>query len=346
MSSDIDNMVSKCETCLKYQRNNQHEPLKQHPVPERVWSKVGVDLFEFNGKNYILGVDYYSKYPVVRMLHGQTSTAVVQVMKSWFAEHGIPEYVMSDNGPCYSSREFKKFSESWEFTHVTSSPRYARSNGQIERTVQTVKGLMKKSSDPELALLEYRNTPIDGVGISPAQMMMSRRTTSILPVAPQLLKPEAVKDVSDELKSRQIKQKYYHDRYGKKELKQLMEGEAVRVRDGKQWEPVIVRQQVDSRSYMVESPDGKILRRNRHHLLHTGEKPFEIHHEVDVEEPVSAVPQPTSTPRKETRRSSIQPAQSPPPPASSAIKASKPAPPGVIITKSGRVSRPRQILDM
>lgn len=73
------------------------------------------------------------------------SRGVVTALKSRFARHGIADVVVSDNGPQYTSAEFRCFAESWEFEHTTSSPGHAQSNGQLERTVQTVKNLLKKA---------------------------------------------------------------------------------------------------------------------------------------------------------------------------------------------------------
>ena len=81
-------------------------------------------------------------------------------MKSIFARHGIPQQVWSDNGPQFSSNMFKKFSEDYNFTHTTSSPRYPASNGEAERAVRTVKEMLKKCDDPYLAMLIYRSTPL------------------------------------------------------------------------------------------------------------------------------------------------------------------------------------------
>ena len=77
-----------------------------------------------------------------------------------FATHGIPEIVVSDNGPQYTSDAFDKFSHVFGFYHVTSSPCYPQGNGEAERAVQTVKSLLNKTTNPYLALLEYRAMPL------------------------------------------------------------------------------------------------------------------------------------------------------------------------------------------
>lgn len=103
---------------------------------------VGVDLFELNKDHYLLLVDYLSRYPEVIKLSTTTSAAVVNMMKSIFAHHGIPEVVRSDNGPQFSAEEFAKFTNGFGFLHVTSSPQYPQSNRQVERMVQTVKKMI------------------------------------------------------------------------------------------------------------------------------------------------------------------------------------------------------------
>ena len=86
----------------------------------------------------------------------------------------------------FNSKEFTEFAKSWDFKIVTSSPTYPQSNGLVERNVQSIKRLLKKAHDEgkaeELALLEFRNTPITGLNESPAQLLMSRCLHSSLPI--------------------------------------------------------------------------------------------------------------------------------------------------------------------
>ena len=152
----IDEMISQCSTCQKHQRSNQREPLIPHQVPERPWATVAADIFYYKGRDYLSVVDYYSKYPEVARLTSKNSEAVILAMKEMFAHHGIPDRLIADNMP-FSSLKFKNFASEWEIEVVTSSPHYPKSNGLVERNVQTIKQPLKKADESKqdafLALL-------------------------------------------------------------------------------------------------------------------------------------------------------------------------------------------------
>ena len=101
-------------------------------------------------------------------------------LKSIFARHGIPEIVVTDNGPQYSSQTFTACADAHGFTHSTSSPRYPQSNGVSERAVKTIKSLLKKSDDQYETLLAY----------SPAEILMGRKLRTTVPVIPSSLDPQ------------------------------------------------------------------------------------------------------------------------------------------------------------
>ena len=96
MSTDIEEVVAHCATCLKFRANNQKEPLIPHSVPDGPWQKVAADIMTFKGHDYIVVVDYYSKYPEMARLDRKTATSVIVHMKSIFARHGIPEEIVSE----------------------------------------------------------------------------------------------------------------------------------------------------------------------------------------------------------------------------------------------------------
>jgi transposase InsO family protein len=182
MANEIEDHVSRCSTCQEYQNLPQREPLLPRCIPSRPWQIVGKDLFWWNGVNYLLLVDNYSNVFDICLLSTIKSAMVVQHTKSTFARHGIPEVVISDNGPQYSCQDYKHFASKWGFQLKTSSPVYPQSNGLAERTVQT--DLLQKAKasgeDPYLSLLSYRNTPVSDAG-SPAQLLMNRRLRTDLP---------------------------------------------------------------------------------------------------------------------------------------------------------------------
>jgi len=119
-----------------------------------------------------------------------TSTVVLK-LKSHFARYGCPDKVISDNGPQFTADEFSKFAKTWHFEHRTSSPGNSKGNGKAESAVKTAKRLMRKALDagtePYLAILDYRNTPTQGMESSPAQRLMNRRTKTLLPTTRALL---------------------------------------------------------------------------------------------------------------------------------------------------------------
>ena len=155
ITQQIKDTITNCKQCAALS-TNPREPLIPSTLPQFPWQIVGADIFQLEDTRYLLVVDYYSRYPEVIKLSSTTSSAVITILKSIFSRHGVPEILRSDNGPQFDSQEM---SASYGFQHKSSSPHYPQSNGQAERMIQTVKRLLKKSSDPYMALLIYRSTP-------------------------------------------------------------------------------------------------------------------------------------------------------------------------------------------
>ncbi|PFX11932.1 Transposon Tf2-8 polyprotein [Stylophora pistillata] len=168
-------IIEHCDTCNMYTSHPQREPLIVHDVHERPWQKVGCDLFTLDEKDFLCTIDYYSDYFEIEHLERKTARAIITRLKRHFSNHGIPNLFQSDNGPPFDSQEFRDFAAAYEFELVTSSPNHPQSNGRIENGIKTAKQLMKKSKQAEtdfyLTLLDWRNTPTEGVGCSPVQRL-------------------------------------------------------------------------------------------------------------------------------------------------------------------------------
>ncbi|XP_037526322.1 uncharacterized protein K02A2.6-like [Rhipicephalus sanguineus] len=188
VSQDVETHVSRCPTCTMH-RPVTSEQLLQTPLPERPWQVVGTDLFHHEGRNYIVAVDYYSRFFELEELSGTQTKHVVQFLSNLFARYGIPDILRSDNGPQYSSLEFLQFTSSWGVRHVTSSPHYAQSNGEAERAVQTAKNIIRKSTNVAEGLLAHRAAP-GPEGYSPAELLMGRELKTNVPTLPGTLEPK------------------------------------------------------------------------------------------------------------------------------------------------------------
>ena len=272
INADIENMVKDCNPCQHNQRMNVKEPLIPHDVPPRAWHTLGSDLFFWNNESYLLVSDYYSKFPLVRNLSNIQSNTVIAHMKSIFEEHGIPSKLVTGNDTQFTSSSFQEFSKQYGFEHVTTSPYYPQANGFIERNVQTVKNLLQKckesGSDPHLAMLCLRTTPINHNLPSPAELLNSRTYQSNLPgvTKPALFLEH--RDINVKLQARQDQQKFYYDK-SSRELSEVYPGDDVRVFNpfSYQWESGVVKDKGQTpKSYTVDMSSGSTLKRNRRHI--------------------------------------------------------------------------------
>ena len=264
----ITQVVQDCKVCAKESRQGK-EPLITTQLPKYPWQVVGTDLFELNKSNYLLVVDYFSRYPEVIQLSSTTSASVISSLKSVFSRHGIPEIVRSDNGPQYSSSEFMSFASSYGFQHLTSSPKFPQSNGQAERSVQTVKALLKKSDDPYTSLLSYRTTPLSWCNLSPAELSMGRRLRSSVPQTDKMLVPQwpYLKEFRAlDQKQKQQQKENFDSRHRARDLPPIPDDAEVWITTDNEPVPGRVISPADRpRSYVVATPSGQI-ERNRSHL--------------------------------------------------------------------------------
>ena len=129
LNGELKDLVLNCSTCLQYRNAQPKEPLIPHNTPTEVWSKVGTELFSTKNKNYFIVADYNTKFFDVMYLPDTNAPTVIKHEKSCFAKFGIPKTAFSDNGPQFTSNEYKLFSKQWDFVHDTSSPEFAHNNG-------------------------------------------------------------------------------------------------------------------------------------------------------------------------------------------------------------------------
>jgi hypothetical protein len=182
INNEIEDMIRKCEPCQKYQASQSKEPLENvaSELPSIPWHTISTDLFSLDGKTYLIIADYYTKYPLVEELPTLSSRTVTEKTRKIFAMFGIPNTIISDNGPQFIGKEYQELIRKHSITHITSSPHHSQSHGFIERMVRTMKTLFHKSDQDE-ALMSYRATPLGPNRPSPAQLMFNRKIQTNLP---------------------------------------------------------------------------------------------------------------------------------------------------------------------
>ena len=290
MFTQIKAIVEQCPECAKYSKPHC-EPMISSTLPDYPWQKIGSDLFQLKGTTYLLVVDYFSRYPEIVKLTSTTSGSIISALRSIFSRYGIPEVMLSDNGPQYSSQEMKDFASSYGFIQVTSSPHYQQSNGLAERMVRTMKELLKKSEDPYLALLSYRTTPFPWCNFSPAELLMGRQIWNNMPQIDKHLVPKRPYLSDFKRKDAEFKKKQeenYNKSHRARPLGPISENTKVWVTTGDHLDPgKVISRHNAPRSYVVETPKGEV-RGNRQHLT---EIPESMDSSSNIQEPYNNPPE-------------------------------------------------------
>ena len=270
---------------------------------------------------------------------GQCNAAkVISILKEVFSEHGVPETLVSDNGPQYSSALFAEFANEWKFTHLTSSPHHPESNGFAESMVKIVKQTLQcakySGSDPHLALLSYRSTPLDSKIASPAELLYRCRLQSTLPSRLKNTAPDA-EDTQEALSNRAGKSKANHDRTAGPERAPFYAGQDVSVWDTQRrlWLPAKIICRTADRAYLIKTPAGSQYTRTRDHLkarqataLQTPEEPEELEPPTPTTVPHTTTPTVAPTTPATSDRPSVPPLKPSSAPATPAKQPAAPQP--------------------
>ena len=272
VSRDIKMFIDRCDTCRRNRPTQREQPLRPVELPGRPWEKIAMDIFQYKRKDYLVIIEYYSRWIEIKQLTSLTSDCLITRLKAVFTTHGIPDVVISDNGRQFVSDEFRKFAKSWCFIQQTTNPYSPQENGMAERDVQTAKRLLDLD-DPEIGLLNYHASPHSAINVSPAVALMGRQLATRLPVVRQQLSPRRHRDVDIRNSDRYAKtayKRYYDRRHGVRKLPPLQNGdpELMKLDGEKQWSTpsTVVKSDLQNQSYVVETGAGIRYRLNRRHL--------------------------------------------------------------------------------
>ena len=189
ITNDIRSKRDKCMKCHKLSPSQPDAPPQQPSIPNYPFQLLCADYFSYKGVSYLIIVDRYSGWPIVKKVDTNAS-ALINALKEAINTFGVPEELASDGGPPFTSTLVKSALASWGITQRISSVAYPRSNGRAEVAVKTMRRLLMDNtqdngslnSDGFLqAILTYRNTPDSATGISPAMYIFHRPIRDFLP---------------------------------------------------------------------------------------------------------------------------------------------------------------------
>ena len=184
VNKEIEDHILRCEPCQINSKSQSKEPVIPIEISNTPWQKLDAHLFFQGHKWYLLICDYYSKSPVVHDLPATLSKDVISALSS-ISVFGIPEEIISDNGSQFTAKEYQDFAAGYGFRITTSSPNYPGGHGFIECQLQTIKHIFTRcaedGSDPHLALLQLRATPLDCRTPSPGELLQNRQLRTTLP---------------------------------------------------------------------------------------------------------------------------------------------------------------------
>ena len=136
LDADIERLARSCVSCQSVKQAPPAAPLMPWSWPPKPWQRVHIDFAgPFLNKMYFLAVDAHSKWHEVFELNQTTSSKTIAVLRHLFAKYGIPEQIVSDNGPQFVSKEFEVFMKANGVKHTRCSPYHPSSNGAGERLV-------------------------------------------------------------------------------------------------------------------------------------------------------------------------------------------------------------------
>lgn len=140
----MEDTVKAYATCQEHRNVPAQAPLHPWDWPDKPWNRTHVDYAgPFMGKMFFVLVDAHSKWMDVYPVNSAMSAIIFECLRTSFSNHGLPELLVSDNGTCFISTEFKDFLSQNGIRHLTSAPYHASSSGLAERAVQTFKRMMK-----------------------------------------------------------------------------------------------------------------------------------------------------------------------------------------------------------
>ena len=269
LNSDIESLVNSCSDCMSCRSVPKRGELHPWEWPKSPWHRLHIDYAgPLGGMYFLVVVDAHSKWVEVFPTKSITSSMTIQLLRSCFARFGLPVSLVSDNGTCFTSQEFKNFMKLNGVHHITTAVFHPSSNGLAENMVKNFKKSFKLSVGDvsekiSKFLFSYRVTPHTTTGTSPAELMLGRKLRTVF----DLIKPQ------DKLNTRVVIQQEKQKEYFKPKIPRRVNfnvKDNVMVRNysrGDKWIPAVITEKTGPVSYRCETGNGIKIKRHQDQMI-------------------------------------------------------------------------------
>ena len=184
IDEEVKKLINNCMACQANSPASHPDPLQMSPLPPELWHTVHMDFCgPFLTEEYVLVViDAYSRFPEVDVVSSTAAKGTISKLERIFSTHGIPRVVRTDNGPPFTSHEFKAFMDEWGINHQQITPLLPQANSEAENFMKPLTKSIRAANmerrdwkkELHIFLLNYRATPHATTGFSPAKLLFNR----------------------------------------------------------------------------------------------------------------------------------------------------------------------------
>ena len=182
---ELSNFYKSCRTCMKNKKSKLRSERKENTelYLYALGDYWGLDCASYEGHNYLVCRDHTSSFVMAQEISSQSAASIIKVLEQWISKVGIPLVIRSDNGTCFTARDYVKWVGKLFIKLVYSSPYNPESNGGAESAVKVVKDILKKEGRKSLqtGLLSLNTTVKQGMSGSPMDLFIGRPAKSMIP---------------------------------------------------------------------------------------------------------------------------------------------------------------------
>ena len=243
IDSRVRDTIEQCITCQAVGKPNPPEPLRMTEMPELPWRTVHVDFYgPLPTSEYLLVVvDRYSRFPEVEIVHSTRASAVIPKLDKIFSVHGIPDVIISDNGPPFNGDEYVRYLQALGIEAKFSTPHWPQGNATVERFMQPLGKALKTAKvegrpwrqELNRFLLQYRTTPHCTTGVPPSELLFNRTVKGKIPVITRKQTINRHKEARENEQTRKERNKEYADHRRHVKKSDIAIGDYVLVRQEK-----------------------------------------------------------------------------------------------------------------